>query len=194
MNFSRAALFLALVVAGCATLPRAQFTGPWNMAELKRAPKAEWGAKSNLTQEVYYEGEPFQGKPTRVFAYLGGPEGKGPFPAMLLVHGGGGQAFANWAQMWAERGYVALAMDTAGNGPGKVRLPDGGPDQTDAYKFRPFTEADVKDMWTYHAVAAVLRGHSLLASLRMWMRTASGSRASVGAATSRASSRAWMTG
>src|SRR6185503_15401841 len=45
------------------------------------------------------------------------------------------------------------------------RLPDGGPDQNDAAKFRDFTEADVRDMWSYHAVAAVIRGHSLLASL-----------------------------
>ena len=31
---------------------------------------ATWGKQTNLTQEVYYEGEPFQGKPTRIFAYL----------------------------------------------------------------------------------------------------------------------------
>jgi cephalosporin-C deacetylase-like acetyl esterase len=84
---------------------------------------------------------------------------------MLLVHGGDGQAFREWAQMWAERGDAALAMDTAGQGPGKTRLPDGGPDQGDETKFRPFADADVRDMWTYHAVAAVVRGRSLLASL-----------------------------
>ena len=50
----------------------------------------------------------------RVFAYLGRPAtGKGPFPAMVLVHGGGGKAFREWAEHWAKRGYVALAMDTA---------------------------------------------------------------------------------
>jgi dienelactone hydrolase len=55
-------------------------------------------------------------------------------------------------------------MDTAGCGPDGP-LPDGGPDQGDATKFRDFTDADVRDMWSYHAVAAVVRGHSLLASL-----------------------------
>jgi hypothetical protein len=32
-------------------------------------------------------------------------------------------------------------------------------------KFRDFTESDAREMWTYHAVAAVVRGHSLLRSL-----------------------------
>jgi len=118
-----------------------------------------------LVQEVYYQGEPYHGKPTRVFAYLGRPDtGKGPYPAMLLVHGGGGKAFRDWAEHWAQRGYVALAMDTAGCGPNGP-LADGGPDQSDATKFRDFTDENVCDMWTYHAVAAVIRGHSLLARL-----------------------------
>jgi dienelactone hydrolase len=83
---------------------------------------------------------------------------------MLLVHGGGGHAFEQWARLWADRGYVALAMDLSGRGPDRKRLPDGGPEQDDQTKFRDFDPADPTPMWTYHAVAAVLRGHSLLAS------------------------------
>lgn len=159
-------LLLAVgLVTGCRTALPPRDTGPWDMTALKKAPPFTLGVTTGLVQEVFYEGEPFDGKPTRIFAYLGKPTGKGPFPAMVLVHGGGGQAFREWAQMWAERGYVALAMDTAGQGPSRVRLPDGGPDQDDNAKFRNFTDADVKEMWTYHAVAAVVRGHSLLAGL-----------------------------
>ncbi len=138
-------------------------TGPWDVAALRRVPEATWGATNRLVQEVYYDGEPYQGKPTRVFAYYGRPEGEGPFPAILLLHGGGGKAFPNWANHWAKRGYIALAMDLSGNGPAG-RLPDGGPDPSDKTKFRDFTDNDIRDMWTYHAVAAVLRGHALLAS------------------------------
>ena len=54
-------------------------------------------------------------------------------------------------------------MDLAGHGP-TARLPDGGPDQDDDGKFRDFDDDEVRDMWTYHAVAAVLRGHALLAA------------------------------
>ncbi|OWK46821.1 peptidase S9, prolyl oligopeptidase active site domain protein [Fimbriiglobus ruber] len=83
---------------------------------------------------------------------------------MVLVHGGGGKAFPKWAEHWAERGYCALAMDLAGNGP-SGRLPDGGPDQSDDVKFREFDAKTERDMWTYHAVAAAIRGHTLLAGL-----------------------------
>ncbi len=140
-------------------------TGPWDLAALKQAPPAAWGAASGLVREVYYPGEPLDGKPTRVFAYYGRPaEGDGPFPGMVLVHGGGGTAFAEWATLWAERGYCALAMDLAGCGPERKRLPDGGPDQGHDQKFADFDDHNVGKMWTYHAVAAVIRGHSLLAS------------------------------
>ena len=73
------------------------------------------------------------------------------------------KAFPDWAAYWAQRGYAALAMDTAGQGP-QGKLPDGGPDQSDDAKFGDFDSNEVTDMWTYHAVAAIIRGHSLLAA------------------------------
>ena len=163
---------LGLVFAiGCTTLStsrstKARSTGPWALEKLSKVPAVTWGATNGLVQELYYAGEPLNGKPTRVFAYLGRPTNSvaAPHPAMVLVHGGGGKAFKDWAEHWAGRGYVALAMDLAGNGPGG-RLPDGGPDQADAVKFRNFAESEAREMWTYHAVAAVVLGHSLLRSL-----------------------------
>ena len=83
---------------------------------------------------------------------------------MVLVHGGGGKAFRDWAEHWARHGYVALAMDTAGHGPNGP-LPEGGPDQNDTSKFRDFASHEAKEMWTYHAVSAVIRGVSLLAAM-----------------------------
>ncbi len=164
MNRFASTIFLILLI-GCSTFnPRPKFAGPWDVTALRAVPAAKFGPRTNLVQEVYYEGEPFEGKPTRIYAYYARPaQGSGPFPAMLLVHGGGGKAFREWAEHWAQRGYVALAMDLAGQGP-DGRLPDGGPDQNDESKFCDFTEADANQMWTYHAVAAVLRGHSLLAA------------------------------
>ena len=153
----------ALLLASCISPGSGRATGPWDVAALRRAPEATWGVTNGLVREVYYAGEPYQGNPTRVFAYYGRPEGKGPFPAVLLVHGGGGKAFSAWAEHWARRGYVALAMDLAGCGPAG-RLPDGGPGQGDDTKFRDFNDQDIGDMWTYHAIAAVLRGHGLLAA------------------------------
>ncbi|MCY2967116.1 MAG: alpha/beta fold hydrolase, partial [Planctomycetota bacterium] len=137
--------------------------GPWNLDELKQTPAATFGERDGLVQPVWYAGEPFENHATRVFAWYARPEGAGPFPAMVLVHGGGGKAFREWAEHWAKRGYAAIAMDLAGNGP-NGRLPDAGPDQSDELKFRDFSPETVRDMWSYHAVADVLRAHSLLAA------------------------------
>ncbi len=158
---------LACLSLSCASSSRGtRASGPWKLDSLFQPPAATWGARTGLVQEVYYAGEPFEGKPTRVFAYVGRPTNApgSRVPAMVLVHGGGGRAFAAWAEHWARRGYAALAMDLAGNGP-DGRLADGGPDQSDAVKFRHFTEDEIGDMWSYHAVAAVIRGHSLLRTL-----------------------------
>ncbi len=147
----------------CATARAKAYDSLWDMRSLLRTPAATWGERKGLVQEVFYEGELLQGKPTRIFAYFSRPEGAGPFPGMVLVHGGGGTAFSEWALHWAKRGYAAIAMDLSGNGP-KGRLPDGGPDQNDQSKFRAFEDAEAREMWTYHAVAAAIRAHSLLAA------------------------------
>lgn len=138
-------------------------SGPWNLDALRKTPRVEWLDKDGKLRRLIYDGEPYQGKPTRIFAYYAEPEKvEGKLPAMVLVHGGGGTAFSEWAQLWAKRGYIALAMDLAGHGEGRKRLPDGGPNQDDATKFG---ENAVKDAWSYHAVAAVIRANSLLRSL-----------------------------
>jgi cephalosporin-C deacetylase-like acetyl esterase len=139
-------------------------TGPWKLAELRKPPKVTGDTRGNL-RATYYDNVPYKGKPTRVFAYLALPEDtKAPAPAMVLVHGGGGKAFKQWARLWAKRGYVALAMDLGGMGPDGKRLADGGPGQSDREKF--FFEGKAEDYWTYHAVAAVIRGLTLVAGMK----------------------------
>ena len=170
-----ASALMIFLCAGCITQRALRQAGPWDLQALGKAPEVTWGATNGLVQELFYAGEPLNGKPTRVFAYLGRPaetndhgsptsRSHQPRPAMVLVHGGGGKAFKAWAEHWAQRGYVAIAMDLAGNGPND-HLPDGGPDQADTVKFRNFTATEAREMWTYHAVAAVVRAHSLLRSL-----------------------------
>lgn len=140
-------------------------TGPWDLAKLRETPKVTWIDTDGTLRKLTYESEPVNGKPTKIFAYYAQPEKiDGKLPAMVLVHGGGGKAFPEWAQLWAKRGYIALAMDLAGHGADGKRLPDGGPDQSDTFKF-PRKKIDVKDVWSYHAVAAVIRGVSVLRSL-----------------------------
>ena len=141
---------------------------PWDVAALKKAPKFEWIRQEGDVQALLYAGEKYRGKPSRVFAYYASPRTlgqavKGKVPGIVLVHGGGGTAFAHWAQLWAKRGYASIAMDLAGCGEGRKRLPDGGPGQSHADKFSTIDEP-LEKQWSYHAVANVIRGHSLLRS------------------------------
>lgn len=174
-----------LGAAGAALLPAAAAaagdrrpgTGPWKLDALRRPPAHEAVGTEEVTERaaegevkvrldrVLYAGEPWRGKPTRVFAYYARPFAlpERRLPAMVLVHGGGGTAFPEWARLWAARGYAALAMDLAGKGEGRKPLPDGGPDQDDEWKFRRLGEG-LTETWPYHAVAAVVRAAALLRS------------------------------
>jgi cephalosporin-C deacetylase-like acetyl esterase len=135
---------------------------------LRKAPEVEW-RESNRTRSLFYAGEPFEGRPTRVFACYatpgtvsGDPTKDRNLPGIVLVHGGGGRAFPHWAELWASRGYAAIAMDLSGSGTQHHPLADAGPRQRDDVVFR--TDAAATDQWSYHAVASVIRAHSLLLS------------------------------
>ena len=154
--------------------------GPWNITELNRPPEFTWDDEAGEVRSLFYTGEPYRGMATRVFAYYatpgtlaGDPARDQKLPAIVLVHGGGGTAFREWAQLWAKRGYAAIAMDLAGYRPlegadphqpaNRTRLPDGGPDQSDDEKFGSVDQPET-EQWPYHAVADVLRAHSLIRS------------------------------
>jgi dienelactone hydrolase len=160
------ALVLVLSI-GTATCAERIKTGPWDLDQLRGAPKVAWNEAEGCIRSLYYEGLPYQGRSTRVFAFLGLPPeatAENPVPAMVLVHGGGGTAFSEWVQLWVDRGYAALAMDLAGCEADRRRMADGGPDQTHTQKFDDLA-GGVTNAWTYHAVANVIRGVSLVKAL-----------------------------
>jgi len=147
----------------------------WKTEELFTAPRTyeiEPGgflARDGITP-LLYEGAPFKGKPTRVFAWVGIPPGDGKVPGVVLVHGGGGTAYRDWVKIWMDRGYAAIAMDTNGAIP---LTEDGMRVKSKPHEFagpspkgNGFETSDdpVSDQWMYHAVAAVIRAHSLLRS------------------------------
>lgn len=148
---------------------------PWDLQTLSESPPVhpatEYAADS--VEALFYEGLPWQGKPTRVFAWVGLPElGPGETcPGMVLVHGGGGTAFDYWVRLWNSRGYAAIAMDLCGCIPEPPPIPPGQPRTRHADGGPPgwgasYEQIDdpIEDQWTYHAVADIALAHSLLAA------------------------------
>jgi len=166
---------LCLALAALQTLHGATI-GPWDRTTLYQTPQVFGAAEfaTNDVRTVFYEGEPFKGKPTRVFAYYGLPEGATPerkVPGIVLIHGGGGSAFVRWVRLWNRRGYAAISMDTCGAVSGNAYGNEQKGHRRHAWAGPPgwggFDHYDdpIADQWTYHAVAAAVRGHSLLRSL-----------------------------
>lgn len=181
-----------LLLLACLALPaslEAQSVGPWNLDELFQTPAFRWDDDASPIRSLIYEGQPLKGLPTEVFAFYASPSTldptvKGPFPGVVLIHGGGGTAFAEWTWLWAERGYAAIAMDLSGRRPPapifdesgrpdfsrnaavkpRTRLAKGGLDHGRPEKFDCVTTADISDDWPYHAASSVIRAHSLLRS------------------------------
>ncbi len=159
---------------------------PWNMHQLGHAPKMTWINHTAPIRELVYQGQPIDGKPTEVFALYATPGSIAGdasldknLPAIVLVHGGGGTAFAPWVSLWAKRGYAAIAMDLAGKRPAsptftgrdlivdfrsqRSPLPNGAPDQSTDHKFNSIGGTRDDD-WPFHAIANVIGAHSLIRS------------------------------
>ena len=158
--------------SAAAEVPRIKF----DLEALSKAPAvfpADVAAAEGV-KSFFYEGLPYHGKPTRIFAYYGVPatpagadSEKAKLPAMVLIHGGGGTAFDRWVKLWNSRGYAAIAMDLCGCVPVGTygnwqRHEQGGPPGWDA-SFSQLDDA-VEDQWTYQAVSAVALAHSLIRS------------------------------
>jgi dienelactone hydrolase len=162
---------------------------PWKIDTWKQPPQFRWLSQTGPVQSLIYTGEKYQGRDTEVFAFYASPATLGEakrdakFPGVVLIHGGGGTAFAEWVWLWAKRGYAAIAMDLAGCRPidpiydasgapvanqaskpdTRTRLASGGPPQGHPEKFDSIG-GDFSDDWPFHAVASVMKAHSLLRS------------------------------
>lgn len=180
---------LGIVWALFSSLVFAEQVGRWDLDSLKKSvPAMHWLSQERSVWSLLYDGEIYRGRQTEVFAFYASPKTLGlaqpgqRFPGVVLIHGGGGTAFAEWAYLWAKRGYAAIAMDLAGMRPPdpewdeaggfkradqsekfRTKLENGGPNHSHAEKFDSIG-GDVSDDWPFHAVASVMRAHSLLRS------------------------------
>ncbi len=146
------------------------------LGDLKSSPivyAAEGFVPTGTIQPIFFEGLSYQGKPTRVFAWLGLPAKRsGKVPGVVLVHGGGGTAFKEWVQKWNEQGFAAISIAVEGQTDERIpeaprgapwkRHANAGPARNGIYgdSAEPLT-----DQWMYHAVSATILANSLLRSL-----------------------------
>lgn len=152
----------------------------------------EYDPKSNKTgtnewENIYaltFDGATLNGGKTKVFAYIGYPEGiTENAPAVVLVHGGMGHPYAQWIKEWTDRGYVAIAFENTGYFPTDTGKGIAGRDSDpasywayglngvfaeDGYVNAP-TNSGMMDsgsqadtQWMYHCVAQTILAHNIL--------------------------------
>jgi len=162
----------------------------WDIGSLSVAPKFRWLESDKPIRSMLYEGLPYKGRVAEVFAWYASPLTIGEvsespangFPAVVLIHGGGGTAFAEWTHLWAKRGYAAIAMDLGAHQPddpiydsatgqfvrdgakdteNRTPLKNGGPNQAGEDKVDS-VDRDPEHHWSRHAVANTILAHSLI--------------------------------
>ena len=141
----------------------------WDMEQFNLKPDVynADGFNEPGVKALFFKGPDYQGKQTRVFAFIGFPQNVvGLAPGVVLVHGGGGTASAEWVRLWNSKGYAAISMDTTGSipdgpFPAHKKHEYGGPDGWGGFEQ---IDQPTKDQWTYHAVADIILANSLLRS------------------------------
>lgn len=133
---------------------------------------------------ITYDSIELNGKKTKAFAYIGFPDTTEKVPAVVLAHGGGGVAFAEWVKMWNDRGYAAIAMSNTGDFPEIPNTWDFPEESGDHKKHwhhglfgifeeEGYTDAPnydgmkdwkkpVEEQWMYHAVSQTILAGNIL--------------------------------
>lgn len=125
---------------------------------------------------IFFDALDWEGKPTRVFAWIGLPAGASkekPVPGIVLVHGGGGTAFKEWVQKWNAEGFAAISIAVEGQTDKKRSEIKSRSQSWEPHEHggpvRPGIYGDsakpLEDQWMYHAVADTILANTLLRSL-----------------------------
>lgn len=170
-QLSRWLIVFSLVgwLVGGAQAQRQAHSSIWDVAGIYQVPAYRISARDSVISLIY-KGLSYQGQAANVFAYYASPATLAmethphiKFPGIVLVHGGGGRAFKEWAIMWAKKGYAAIAMDLRGNGPDGKHIKGGFVEQGGKTPYFKITPA-LNNQWMFQAVADVILAHNLLRS------------------------------
>ena len=115
---------------------------------------------------ILFEGLPYKGENTQVFAYMGVPKSAGAdnkVPAVVLIHGNASRLYPSWVKSWVDKGYAAIACYMVD------RNTDLDPDVSYNMGARQpsgyYTDIDqpLEDQYMYQAVAKPILAKNLLA-------------------------------
>lgn len=158
--------------------------------ELWAVPEYEYADDLNFTNEeadsdgvrglFYTSPIKYNGKKTKIAAYIGFPEGASAehkVPAIVLVHGGLGTAIPDWVKYWNNQGFAAISIDTEGAEPVEgvsntknlhnARNRYAGSKEFEAGPVNGgFSDwnAPLEEQWMYHATSATILAASLISS------------------------------
>lgn len=145
----------------------------WDKEQLYKIPKSYPAKEFQMpgVKSLYYEGLKYKDKQTKIYAYYGVPEGKAPaggWPAIVLVHGGGGTAYPEYVKWWNQHGYAAISMDLEGHLPVQANINGERPafDEGGPCRNNMFGDIDkpLSEQWFYHCIPQVVLAHSLICS------------------------------
>ncbi|NME68728.1 alpha/beta hydrolase family protein [Flammeovirga aprica] len=170
-DFLKLLCFLTAIVMTNAVQAQ-EYTGPWDLDVIKAVPNFETTTTSAVDglESIFYESIDYKGEVSKVYAYYGLPSTPKPengYPAVVLVHGGGGTAYDDWVKLWNDRGFVAISMDLEGHIPSlddsaeRATFDGAGPARTGVFHDNALP---IDEQWYYHAVAQIIKAHSLIAS------------------------------
>lgn len=147
----------------------------WTQEELFAVPQtfADTGLekyRAEGVQSFLLEGpRTSDGKTTKAYAYYALPSTpvpQGGFPAVVLFHGGGGTAFANYVQKWRDRGYAVITFDHYGQEPATEVARPKRPVLKDSWQDRSggFSEGNdaQRHLWVHNGVALAVRANTFL--------------------------------
>ena len=143
-------------------------------AQAPKTYEAEGFKAEGTVHAIFYDALQWNGKPTRVFAWIGLPaKREGKVPGIVVVHGGGGTAYMEWVQKWNAQGFAAISIAVEGQTdvdekkeakgrPVWARHAFSGPARDGTFAD---TKLPLKEQWMYHALADTMLANSLLRSL-----------------------------
>lgn len=171
LNLLACAFLMQLLIGSTSATAGVKYTAPpgtiWeNLLPIDAPLDVEWVGDTKYDgvsmKRLRYTSTIWDGSPQRVFALYAHPEGAGPFPTVLQIHGGGQTCFPSNVAFFVKHGYACLSFDWTGRRDNRPleEITDWPADFAGSYTGPP--DKKPGQSLVHHAVIAALRGIDVL--------------------------------